>query len=426
MKNYRLQDFRITLEREGPSKYLKASYPVRYGRLSEIAHSGNTYLFNACGEIKYISGNGPDWPHPAEWLKRTSANDWVYYSTGSYYAGVFDLFGEFYLPCPAYQSNSLFKEKPFARAGIVAALRQYSVFHADILDILKKKAGRSDKDLEAFLARAGRCSADYLRRRADRLHRILQARISVLPPDCRHVDYDVIPVMITDGCLYNCSFCEVKSGVELLCRSRQDIRRQLVALRDFFGRDLPNYNSIYLGQHDALGAPSDDILFAAAEAYRILDVKYSYMQEPRLFLFGSAESFLGKAEEFWRELNRLPFYTYVNLGLESFDEQTLRFLGKPVRSKMMLRAFERMLALNSNYEHIEITANFLLGDALPATHIPALVAHLGHWAEGAAGKGSVYISPLKGSKKTKELLEKFRQIKRESRFNTFLYLIQRL
>ncbi len=30
-------------------------------------------------------------------------NDWVYYSTGSYYTGVVDLFGEYYLPCPLIQ-----------------------------------------------------------------------------------------------------------------------------------------------------------------------------------------------------------------------------------------------------------------------------------------------------------------------------------
>ena len=74
-----------------------------------------SFQFNLNGEVKYITGTGPDWPHPAEWLKRTIGNDWVYYSTGSYYTGVVDLFGEYYLPCPSYPTNTLFRENPFAR-----------------------------------------------------------------------------------------------------------------------------------------------------------------------------------------------------------------------------------------------------------------------------------------------------------------------
>jgi radical SAM superfamily enzyme YgiQ (UPF0313 family) len=271
-------------------------------------------------------------------------------------------------------------------------------------------------------------SPDYLRQRANRLHSILKARVSVLPPDCRHVDYDVMPLMITDGCLYNCSFCEVKTGIDLSCRSRREIMDQLIALKEFFGPDLSNYNSIYLGQHDALGAEADDIIFAAEQAYTLLDINKSYMQEPRLFLFGSAESFVKMEEYLWRSLNRLPFYTYVNLGLESFDDETLRFLKKPVSSAVMQKAFTQMAAINKRYENIEVTANFLLGADLPANHVASLVAHLSDSGipEGGSGKGCIYISPLKGSKNRKELLAQFRTIKQKSRFQTFLYLIQRL
>jgi hypothetical protein len=248
----------------------------------------------------------------------------------------------------------------------------------------------------------------------------------VLPPDCRHVDYDVVPLMITDGCMYNCSFCEVKSGKDLSCRSRSEIEEQLFALQEFFRPDLPNFNSIYLGQHDALCAGPDDIVFAAEKAYAILDIKNSYMQEPRLFLFGSAESFLKMDACFWQGLNRLPFYAYVNIGLESFDDETLQFLKKPVNPALMLEAFKGMLAVNKKYENIEVTANFLLGEGLPGSHFPTLVGHIGEALKGVAGKGCIYISPLKGSQNTRELLNQFRAIKQKSRIQTFLYLIQRL
>ena len=420
-----MQDLKITTECRGASRYTKASWPVRYGRYAEIEYNSFRFQFNNNGEIKYIAGTGRDWPHPAEWLKRTSGNDWVYYSTGNYYTGVIDLLGEYYLPCPAYPTNSLFRENPFAGRHVTTALQAW----ADIVPHIRRLAAKTstaDKRVQDLLARVSKNTPAHLHRRAARLRGILQARISVLPPDCRHVDYDVIPLMITDGCLYNCSFCEVKSGMDLSCRSRSEIEAQLHELRAFFGADLPNYNSVYLGLHDALCAGPDEIIHAAEKAYEVLDIKNSYMREPRLFLFGSGESFLGKDADFWRSLNRLPFYTHVNLGLESLDDATLQHLKKPVPSTLMREAFQEMQAINSRCENIEVTANFLLGPELPATHIQALAAGLGEAAQGGAGKGCIYISPLKGSKNAKELLAQFRTIKQESRFQTFLYLIQRL
>jgi len=426
MKTAKLQDFKITLDREGAKKYAKVSCPIRYGHYSEIECSDFCLQFNRNGEVKYLVGKGQDWPHPAEWLKRTIGNDWIYYSTGSYYTGVVDLFGEYYLPCPAYPTNTLLREKPFGRQVVTKALEELGRIGPSLLRLSEKISASEEKELKSFLILAGRNSSDQLRKKAEHLYRILKARISVLPPDCRHVDYDVIPVMVNDGCLYNCSFCEVKTGMELRCRSRQEIIEQLQALKEFFGADLSNYNSVYLGQHDALSANPDDIIFAAEQAYAILDIKNSYMQEPRLFLFGSAESFLDKDENFWKEMNRLPFYTYANIGLESFDDPTLQYLKKPVHSSVMQKAFKWIQKINKSFGNIEVTANILIGDDLPVSHIPVLTAHIDEAVKEATGKGCIYISPLKGSKNTKKLLDQFRSIKQKSRTQTFLYLIQRL
>ena len=421
-----MHNLKITLNREGSKKYTKVSYPIRYGCYSEIEYGDFRFQFNRNGEIKYIVGKGSDWPHPVEWLKRTIGNDWVYYSTGSYYAGVADLFGEYYLPCPAYPTNSLFRENPFDRKAVASALEEFTRIGSNLLNLSEKVTARDYKARKDFLILAGENSTDFLQKKADRLHRILKARISVLPPDCRHVDYDVIPLMVSDGCLYNCSFCEVKTGMDLTCRSRPEIIEQLLALKELFGADLSNYNSVYLGQHDALGAHPDDIIFAAEQAYTILDIKNSYMQEPRLFLFGSAESFLEKNESFWKSVDSLPFYTYANIGLESFDEATLQHFKKPVDSVVMEKAFKRMRKINKSYGNIEVTANILIGEDLPANHIPELFKHINEAGKEATGKGCIYISPLKGSKNTKKLLDQFRSIKQKNSMQTFLYLIQRL
>nr|CBX29241.1 hypothetical protein N47_J02220 [uncultured Desulfobacterium sp.] len=59
------------------------------------------------------------------------------------------------------------------------------------------------------------------------IHSIIGSSISVLPPDTRHSDYDVIPVIIADGCIYNCNFCSVKSGEKINIRDEANISRQL-------------------------------------------------------------------------------------------------------------------------------------------------------------------------------------------------------
>jgi len=417
---------RVTLNREGSKKYNKSSCPVRYGRYSEIEYDAYRFQFNLNGEVKYIAGTCPEWPHPAEWLKRTLGNDWVYYSTGSYYSGVVDLFGEYYLPCPAYPTNTLFKEDPFAQPSVASAVQRLEELGSHVQTISQELLDGEKRDVKDFLVLVGGSTKDYLRQRADRLHRILKAKVSVLPPDCRHVDYDVLPVMITEGCLYNCAFCEVKSGIDLACRTRDEIRDQLCALQEFFGSDLHNFNSIYLGQHDALGADSADIFYAAEQAYEILSIGKSFMLEPRLFLFGSPGSFLKKEKSFWMNLNRLPFYTYVNIGLESFDNETLEFLKKPVHAAEMLKAFKHMSEINRSFQNLEITANFVLGEVLPPGHVLSLVKHAGEELKQTAGKGCIYISPLKGGKNRKEMLDTFREIKQKCRIETLLYLIQRL
>ncbi len=417
---------RVTLNREGPRKYGKSSYPVRYGQYSEVEYDAFRFQFNLNGEVKYIAGTSPEWPHPAEWLKRTLGNDWVYYSTGSYYSGVVDLFGEYYLPCPAYPTNTLFREDPFARPGVASAFQRLEELESLLGSISQRPPDREQREIKDFLASVAGSTQDHLRQRADRLHRILKAKVSVLPPDCRHVDYDVIPVMMSEGCLYNCSFCEVKSGMDLVSRSRGEIREQLQALQELFGPDLHNYNSIYLGQHDALGAGADDILYAAEQAYEIFSIGKSFMLEPRLFLFGSPDSFLQKENSFWTNLDHLPFYTYVNIGLESFDNETLEFLKKPVHAAETLKAFNHMLNINRRFQHVEITANFVLGEGFPAGHVPSLIKHAGETLKQTAGKGCIYISPLRGSKNRREMLDTFREIKQKNRIETLLYLIQRL
>lgn len=427
MQTLEIEDLRITLEWEGARQYRKVSYPVRYGLYSEIAAPGFMYQFNLNGEVKFLQGRRDGWPHPAEWLKRTPANDWLYYSAGEY-GELYNLTGEFYLPCPSYPTNSLLGGDPFSHPAVRAALDSLGPLWKRLRDLASREAPPEGR---AFFERASRADGACLQRRARRLHEILACRPSVLPPDARHADYDVLPVVVADGCVANCRFCRVKSGRAFRVRSRKDVLGQIEGIRDLFGEDLANYNSVFLADHDALRAGGDLLEMAALESYERLGLACSRMTGANLFLFASADTLACAQEGLFEKLDRLPYNTYINVGLESPDEATLRELGKPVPPDVVKAAFERMLDVNRRYSRIEVTANLVFGERLPPSHLPAVGELLSTVPGRTYVKGAAYLSPLVWGERPegrsrKRLLEEFRQVKFASRLPVYLYLILRL
>jgi hypothetical protein len=242
------------------------------------------------------------------------------------------------------------------------------------------------------------------------------------------VDYDVIPIIVADGCLYKCPFCKVKSPKAFSCRTQEDVTRQINQLKTFFGPDIHNYNSLFLAQHDALGADSALLEFTARYAYERFDFMQSNLNGAFLFLFGSAESLLHADDTVFKRLNTLPFLTYINIGLESADPETLAFLQKPLSPKYVEAAFQRMLDINNRFPKIEITANFIFEDDLPEGHLPAFYCLMDRTLDRFHSKGAIYFSPLmNGQKHEKRGIKRaFYRIKTRSRLPTFLYLIQQL
>jgi hypothetical protein len=240
------------------------------------------------------------------------------------------------------------------------------------------------------------------------------------------VDYDVIPLKVADGCLYHCGFCCVKSRRRFQCRSKDNIERQIRRLKRFYGADLRNYNALFLGNHDALAAGSETICHAATNAYQALGFESAFIKSPALFLFGSVDSLLNAGNRLFEALDRLPFYTYINIGLESADRDTLALIDKPLKPSQIKYAFRKMLDINRQSLNIEVTANFLLGEHLPPSHHHALVDLIRSNLNRFYSKGAIYLSPLNTSQNRSELLRQFVEIKTKSRLPTYLYLIQRL
>lgn len=422
METYKLREMSVILEKEGADQYIKISFPLRYGIYHEIKTPGYTFQFNLNGEIKTIQGRGEGWLDASEWLKRTVGNDWACFSAGGY-SGAFDFTGEYYVPCLSYDTNAVLFSERFNSPDVQKA---FDAWHE-----LRSRLSRMDLSelaprLRAFLRQVAETGPQALQCRAQSFHGIIGGEVSVLPPDARHVEYDVIPVIIADGCLYNCAFCRVKSGKSITLRSEQQIREQIQALKNFYGRDRLNTNSIFLGQHDGLFAGKERIEMAARKAYEGLDIEQSRMKAPRMFLFGSVDSMLRSEEAVFEMINRLPFTTYINLGLESADAETFQVLGKPLTPGKVKKAFKRMMAVNRHYTNIEVTANFVYGAGLPEGHLPSIIDLTRNQLDHFHSKGTIYISPLENIGSKEQMRSTFAELKKGCRLPCYIYLIQRL
>lgn len=396
------------------------SYPVHHGIYSEIITKDHIFHFNLNQEIIRIKGRKSPWRHPHEWLKRTMGDDWVYYSTGGY-TGVFEATGEYYLPNFNYPSNSILGGTPFTSPEICELTSSwYNVLQA------LEEANSHKTEVTDFLEDALDNSPKQLRHKATAFHNTIGGHISVLPPDARHVQYHIIPILISRGCLYKCRFCKVKNSHIFKELSPEQIDTQIDRMKHLYGADLTNYNSIYLGEHDALNTNAQTILYAINNTYKKLGLCHSYLDDVNCFLFGSATSLLEAPEYLFEELCRLPGKIYINIGLESPDQSTLDQLGKPISSTLVWDSFKRIQALNAAYINIEISANFIMDAKLPSGHYEEVEKMIRDTQTYQQAKGTIYFSPLTFDSPSRARLFEFNRLKLMSRFPTFLYIIQRL
>ncbi len=417
-KEYNLNSIRIE-HFFGEKRYKKVSYPLKTGVYYLIEDKGTKLFFDLNGEIKFIHSRDLD-VNPNEFVKRTKTNDFIFYSSGEYYGGIFDVVGEYYVPCFLYPSNNLWNRDVTYIINSAKSSWKNLVYTLKSMN-LKEVPCDVRKKIENII----RIDERYLHLRAEILKKILNANITVLPPDTRHVDYDVIPIIISKGCLYNCRFCRVKSGDDFCEISKTDIFEQIKNLKKFYGDDIQNYSSIYLGLHDAFNCKFDTIKFAIEMARNIFSIEKSYILDRYIFLFASTRSFLNAKLDIFDYLNSIPnTTTIINIGLESACNEILKFIGKPIDSKEVIESFNKMVHINRSYLNIEITANFLIDMSFSEGHFESMINLIREYVPRPFYKGCVYLSPFKNIERNL-ILKKVMKLKRLSTLPMFLYIIQR-
>ncbi len=412
---------KITIDKPGADTYIKISYPIKYGIYSEIETEDAVLQFNRNHEIIRARGKDSDWIQPTEWVKRSMGNDWIYYSTGGY-TGVFEATGEYYLPNLPYPTNSLLGGKPLKTPSVMRITQGWH----DMVQTVRSQVIHTQPTVQEFLEKVVANTPEKLEDKARILFDISDGRITVMPPDARHVDYDIIPLTISHGCIYKCKFCRVKTDQPFSVISRADIDLKIKRLKSFYTRDIINYNSIFLGEHDALNADPDTLIYSAIRAFQAFNLDNAYMKTPRLFLFGSVDSLLKAPTHLFEQLNTSGYLTHINIGLESADQETLDRIGKPILVKDVIKAFDKMQDINRRFSGIEITANFIMDDSLPKGHYPSFLSLVRDKIDRPRDKGSIYLSPLRINAPSRSVLFQFNELKRLSRLPTYLYIIQRL
>ncbi len=422
MERYQFEDLEILFDCAGRDDWGKFSFPVSYGITAKVRWRGFELDFNLRGGWKRLAGKPSVWPDPQAVLKRTEGNELIYYGTDGY-ASSYDLIKNYYVPFNGRYDSEIFTEKPLEEEHVRRALLAYDGLVAAAGKLAARVEGPRPRDFLQQLAASDRV---MLAGEADRLHRIIGGHLPVLPPDTIDVDYEVIPLIITEGCSYQCRFCRFKTAGGFHVRDRESIALQIKALKDFYGADLVNYNSLVLGQNNALAAGEDILTGTASRAYEALNLGASYHRgRPNLFIFGSVDAFLEAGNSLFDRLENLPYATAINVGLESPDQDTLDSLGKPLRAERVRQAFRKMRAVNGQYSQITVSCNFVIGTDLPARHVEAIKTLLSE-KQAAPGKGRVYLSPLLGASQRRQILKEFREIKINSPLPVFIYLAQRL
>ncbi len=412
----------ITIYHKGRNRFSPVTYPSFEGIKHQIEYKGYRFIFDLTGEIKYIlNTNVHNWPDPLARIKRTIANEWVVYLSYGY-EDIYALTGVYYIPVRERLDyvpivfDSPFKSKWFKDSidcfyELIGFLPNCCKdISLDISNIILKIIN-ANKNLE-------------LKRKAHIFHHLISGTVPILPPDTVFVDYNVIPILISDGCLYNCKFCCLKTGNEWRQRTKSEITTQIKRLKEFFSEDIINYPAIFLGQNDALASSPELILETATIGFESL-LKDSIFIEKSLYIFASTTSLLNAPSWLFKELNKIGYKNiYINCGIESFEQEVLNLIGKPISNKETNEAYKLALDINRDTTCIEISFNLLISKNFPLKHIKTLYEKI-TFPTFKLPKGAIYISPILGEQYSlRDLKDIIFKLKANSKWDINLYLMQ--
>ena len=178
--------------------------------------------------------------------------------------------------------------------------------------------------------------------------------IGILPPD----QYRALVLQATQGCSYNkCTFCSFYRGRVFRIKTLPQFQAHIEAVKAFHGPALPVYRSVFLGEANALIAPQRllvPMLDAVNAAFELVPPDLAGEARARwraahplaldgVYAFVSALDALRKTADDVADLKARGLRR-VYIGLESGDEELLRFLNKPNTAAQAVEAVQTLKA----------------------------------------------------------------------------------
>jgi radical SAM superfamily enzyme YgiQ (UPF0313 family) len=207
----------------------------------------------------------------------------------------------------ATQGESLVEEARREAAAALAALGS------------AEAAGESGPEATRRLERIVATDAAALRQDAARFASLYHP-IGILPPD----QYLALVLQATEGCSWNaCTFCALYRGTPFRVKAPEEFEAHLQGVRAYFGDSIPLRHSLFLGDANALCAPTDRVL-------PLMEAAVGAFPEAAA---GGIHAFV----DAWSGRRRVAEYEgyarlglrRVYVGLETGDPHLLSWLRKP-------------------------------------------------------------------------------------------------
>ncbi len=152
--------------------------------------------------------------------------------------------------------------------------------------------------------------------------------VGILPPD----QYISVVLQLTEGCSFNkCTFCTFYRDRQFRIKQKQEFENHINRVINFIGDGLSLRRTIFLGDANALVIPTNKLIPLIEVIHRHLDV------EKLGGLFAFLDGFSGEKKNLhdYNNLFQLGLKK-IYIGLESGNNQLLKFLNKPGTAKEAL------------------------------------------------------------------------------------------
>jgi hypothetical protein len=185
------------------------------------------------------------------------------------------------------------------------------------------------------LGQAGRFTGERYTEDVQQYHRVYQP-VGILPPD----QYMAVVLQATEGCSFNtCTFCNFYRDRRFRIKQPAEFKAHAQAVRDFLGEGLSLRRTIFLGDANALVVPQPRLLQLLDVVHDVYDVE----QLGGMYAFLDGFSGEKKSAADYTELARRGMKR-IYIGMESGNEELLRFLKKPGKPEDVIQAVKTIKA----------------------------------------------------------------------------------